>query len=246
LASVALAVTLVLLVALLSKVPPMRVYFPVVSFPLSLVLLFIRPRLSAERIETVGAETQISTTLAPTSTSRWRIERPASRGGQLILALLVVGLFMGVHKQMRRSVISHRIQADLQAWIAGAKANCDKLHIVWGGALPVESISPLDSLDDWNELRFLSLCWSTWAPWSEQTKRDRGFTRVAEALHQRDDLVLVACPYDVLICQQFVAEHHGVTVELIPSQAEQKVAQAGRLLPREQVASRVENANALR
>jgi hypothetical protein len=237
LASLALGVLLLVLVTLNNKVPPMRVYLPIMSFPFSLVLLFARPRWTTKRAEesrVCQEESPAPVVVAP----RWWRAHPRSRLDVfMIMALLVIAIFMGMYRQVRHSVNTTRMYQEVLTWIDLAQPNRDKLHVFWGPPLPLEATSPLDSLDAWAELPFLSHTWTTWAPFNEKLKSDHGFTSIAEALPRRNDILMAAHPYHMDLFQRFVAEHYGVALDFVASQPELPHRKTGWLKARGGLAS---------
>jgi hypothetical protein len=243
LVSLAMALFLILAITLYCKVPPTRVYLPIMSFPLAVAVLYAGPGLSRARTQPPGRDEREQPPAAAQLAPGWRwIPLPATRGGAVILALLLVAMAMSTYKQVRRSVQARQRHQEVLTWLEYARPNRDKLHVIWGDPLPLESTSPLDSLDAWAEVRFLSLAWMNWTPFNEQIKRDHGFTRLGEALCHRDDIILVALPRHIQLYQKFMAEHFGVETEFVASQPEPPRRQSGWFKPRDSITSRPEKA----
>jgi hypothetical protein len=203
------AVALLVAIALNNKLPPMRTYFPLLSFPLSVVLLLpLRSLGGGMHAAAQGAE--------PKHRHRLLIAwRQQSRGMQAVLALLVVGTSMGVYRQCRLSIKTQRDRPALQSFLADARAENHKLYVCWEAALPFELVSPLDNLRGWSGVSLFNLTWTQRTPWQEATKRRFGIASLAQAMSERDDIVLVANPAHRAVFVTFVKEHFGNAVEFV-------------------------------
>ena len=113
LSSAAMAVALVAFVAWSKKTPPQRVYFPLLSFPLSVSLLA-----PAWRPKAAAGDGQDPTDcgIVPWLTRPPRQIRPWLARGMVVL--LIVGVGMGVHRQCRRSVQVQQVRRELQLFLA--------------------------------------------------------------------------------------------------------------------------------
>jgi hypothetical protein len=211
--SVLAALALLGLVTWSQKVPPERVYLPLLSFPLSVALLsFAWPN------------EKTSPGRAWTSTEgkgkfRWL---PISWQGrslqtQVVVGLLVVAIVIGVDRQVRQSVRVGRSRVALESFLADARAANQKLYVSWEAALPYELSSPFDNLSSWSGIRLLSLAWSQRTPWAEEIKRQFGITNLARALCERYDIVLVSTPLHRSLFTTFAREHFNADIAFVPS-----------------------------
>jgi hypothetical protein len=213
--SAAAALALLVLVIWVKKVPPERVYFPLISFPLALGLLMYPWRRSASAV--VG---QRSTTW-----STWRFV-PSRR--QFTTGLIIFALVMGNFRMCRQSILARAGRAELQQFLRTVRPEDRQLVVSWEAALPIELFSPLDNLDAWSHRPLLSLAWPQNTPCQEAIKRQFGITNVARALYERDDIVLVATPTHRELFQKFAKEHFGEDVEFTASRPSSKRFVEGR------------------
>jgi hypothetical protein len=218
LACAVVAVALVVLVSVNNKVPPLRMYFPMLAFPLSMALLFADSG-------ALVTERQKSSVGLRAALDAWRAQ---PRLAQVVVVLLVVGTSMGVYRQARRSVRVERERAALTAFLAEARVESRNLYVCWEAALPFELVSPLDGLDSWSGVSVLNLTWTQRTPWQDDLKRRFGISCLARAMFERDDVVLVATSAHRALFAQFVKEHYRADVEFAgPRQFGTKFA-AGR------------------
>ncbi len=217
------AVIAVALVAFLTwncKLLPARVYFPILSFPLAAALLFPPSFAGAGslRVETKdgGGSNGLSTSGA---------RPPVARA---VVVLLVVGIVMGVYHQCRRSVHVYRDRRALDAFLADLRPGDRKLYVSWEATFPFELLSPLDNLTSWSRIPLLSLAWMQRTPWHEQIKRRFGISNLAQAMCERDDIVLIATPTHRSLFVAFAKEHFQADVEFVPLTSVGEKIVAGR------------------
>jgi hypothetical protein len=217
------AVAAVALVAFLTwncKVLPARVYFPILSFPLAAALLFPPGFAGAgsprDKTKDSGESNGLSTSGA---------RQPVAR---LVVVLLIVGIVMGVYHQCRRSVLVHEKRRALQTYFADMRRDDRKLYVSWEATLPFELVSPLDNLTSWSRLHLLSLAWTQRTPWQEEMKRRFGISNLAQAMCERDDIVLVATPIHRSLFVTFAKEHFQADVEFVPVASVGEKIEAGR------------------
>ena len=131
-ASALAALALIILVVWSQKVPPERVYLPLLSFPLSVALLSFAwcsgaPSLMHRRDSHDG--------------DRWSGSVPVAwRGRRLripvVVGLLIVAVAIGVDRQFWQSVRVHRGRIALQSFLNEARTGDRKLYISWEAACP--------------------------------------------------------------------------------------------------------------
>jgi len=209
------AVASVVLLALNNKLPPMRTYFPLLSFPVAVALLFAGNASSF-------VKQPLSFVKWPETKSRgahrllldWNVRSPWARAAMLMLA---VGIVMGTYRQCRRSVRVHRERAELQTFLAEAPSRGRLLYVCWEAAMPFELVSPLDNLRAWSPLALVSLTWMQRTPWQEETKRRFGVSCLARAMCDRDDVVLLATPRHRSLFATFAKQHFSEDIEFVES-----------------------------
>ncbi|MEX0679336.1 MAG: hypothetical protein WD063_19830 [Pirellulales bacterium] len=206
-----MGLALVLILIFCFKLPPPRTYFPLLSFPLAAALLF--PAGSAGASSLRAEPEMAQSARSPHGSSDWHARPPSSR---VVLILLVVGIVMGVYHQGRRSVHVFRKRRALEAFLADARPADHKLYVSWEAALPFELISPLDNLAAWSGMPLLSLAWMQQTPWQEEIKRRFGISSLAQAMSERDDIVLVATPVHRALFVTFAKEHFQTDIEFVP------------------------------
>jgi hypothetical protein len=160
-----LALGLVMVIGLNNKVPPMRTYFPLLSFPLAVLLLCpsgARDGNDSSRASRAGVPGR-----------HWLLNQWLAQPHKVrvAIALLLVGACMGIYRQCRRSVRVHRERQALEAFAADARAQPHKLYVCWEAALPFELLSPLDSLSGWSGISLVNLTWTQRTVWQDAIKR---------------------------------------------------------------------------
>jgi hypothetical protein len=210
-----------------NKLPPTRVYFPLLSFPVAAALL-----LSA----------------SSASASPRRVEQATKAGGGLrqalincrarpsraraVMVLLVVGIVMGTHHQCRRSLLVHRDRRALRTFLVDLRPDASNLYVCWGATMPFELVSPWDTLASWSQMPMLNLVWTQRTPWQEDIKRRFGISNLAQAICERDDIVLVATPAEQALFATFAKEHFQADVEFVRSSRVGEKLVAGRFQKR--------------
>ncbi len=222
LASAAAALTLLGCLAVFSKVPPSRVYFPALMFPLALLLVMARDEVAMPRRRRPGLA--LRCLVSPTT---WRrpamrlLFRPARVDALLILAL--VALTYSIKPQYRRS---HKVQAarhELLEYVESLKPRGDQLYVVWAPGFPYEVISPFDSLESFSNLNQLVLGWPQQTPFFESMKQKFGVDSVPSALYERPDVFLLGLPDFHSLYRNFVREHFGINVRFVTSHTNEHV-----------------------
>jgi hypothetical protein len=149
-----------------------------------------------------------------TALARWREQRLAFR---IAVVLLVVGVTMGVYRQLRRSADVDRHRVAFEAMLADARSRPERLYVCWEAAMPFELVSPLDSLQSWTGIQVFNLTWTQRTCWQEALKGRLGIDSLAQAILARDDVVLVATPAHRALFATFAQEHFGADVEFVES-----------------------------
>ena len=217
-----LAVALVVLLVCNNKLPPMRTYFPMVSFPL-LAAILLPPGRAAKRFDRAQGENSAG---GPTRAwGRWQAQPHRFR---LAVILLVVGIVMGVYHQCRRSVKVHHERQALAEFLADASAGGCKLIVSWEAALPWELLSPLDNLNSLSRMPLISLAWTQKTHWHEEVKRRFDITSLPRALCERDDILLVSTDTHRAVLTEYAKEHFQADVEFVESWRSGKKFVAGR------------------
>ncbi len=215
-AIVCLALISVLIVN--DKLVPRRVYFPLVSFPLSvsLAMSFCEVR----RRDEADAERPFD----------WRGSWMAlSFGTRTAIILLVAGMVFGLYAQCQRSVRIHRDRAIFDSFLADISRNGRTLYVCWEASIPYELVSPFDTMQSWSRMPLIEIGWTQRTPWHDAMKRKFGITDLAQAIcHQRDLILVTWRDYDVLF-STFVKEHYGLDVDFVQlAAADKKQYVAGR------------------
>lgn len=214
LASALAALPLLVLVVWLKKVPPERVYLPLVSFPLWAALVsFAWPSPTSE-----NSAVRFRVVEYVKSWWIWAAWRRLPTRFEIATTLLIVAVVMGGFRQCRQTIRVVNARADLKQFLSDVKSDHRKLCVMWEAALPLELVSPLDTLDEWSDLPMLSIAWPECTPWQEEIKRRFGITNLARALYERDDVVLIATDTHRRLFQNFAQEHFGAQVEFVTFQ----------------------------
>jgi hypothetical protein len=219
----ATAFALVVLLTWNNKLLPPRIYFPLLSFPAAVALLF------PARIATTTLMHDVRNSAGLMASLRglfaWNSQ---SRRTRAVVVMLIVGLAVGSYRQVRRSVRVQRERHALQAFLHEQRPFGRNLVVCWGPALPFEFLSPLDNLSAWSGLPLVNLVWTQRTPWQEATKARFGISKLPEAIYQRDDVVLVANRADLALYETFAKEHFGADVQFVPSRPATDRFVAGR------------------
>lgn len=202
-----LVLGMLLAVSLNNKAPPMRLYFPLLAFPLSAALLL--PATAVPSSDSAGRFVGLRD-----AWHNWS-RHPALT--QAIVVMLIVGIAMGVYRQGRRSTRVARGRVGLQEFLADARAERHKLYVCWEAALPFELVSPLDNLEAWSDISILNLTWTQRTAWQDTVKRRFGISCLARAICERNDIVLVATPAHRELFETFANEHFQARLEYLAS-----------------------------
>ncbi len=206
-----------------NKALPSRVYFPLMSFPLSAVLLFPARSAITSSARAEGQPKRIGGSPRPLIT---RMARPP--WARPVMISLVIGIVMGLHHQCRRSVLVHRDRSAFQNFLAELHPSGRELYVCWESAMPFELISPFDNLRSWSQIHLLNLVWTQRTVWQDDTKRRFGISSLAQAICERDDVILVATPAHRALLATFAQEHLQFDVEFVPSTNPAERCVAGR------------------
>ncbi len=99
---------------------------------------------------------------------------------------------------------------------SGAAAERSPLFVIWGGYLPLQSLSPWVTTADLPDIEFLGLGTRTHSPPWNAVLEAWEIERLPPAIFQRDDILLIADPahYPVLI--DYVRDHYNLEGRLEP------------------------------
>jgi hypothetical protein len=221
--SLAVAVALILFVAWSKKSPPARVYFPLLSFPLSVALLLPRRRTAADAH---GARpTAIESSLA----AKQPVARRRALASQIVTVMLIVGCAMGMHRQFRRSMIVERERRELREFLAQIPDQETRLYVCW--AMPFELLPPWAFSDPLREMPLAPLAWMQGTPWFEEIKRRHDISHIVKAVSERPDIQLIATPEERALFARFAQEHFGVELEFVPGDKVGQKVVAGYFRP---------------
>lgn len=201
--SVGWSLALIVLLSWNTKILPARTYFPMLSFPLAVGMLFSVAGAMAPVTEN-GKE--------PGNTTRV-FAQPRLR---LALVLLAIGLGMGVVRQASRSIKVNRERQSLISFLADWPDGGHRICVCWEAAMPYELISPLDNLAAWRDIPILNLTWTQRTMWQDEIKRRAGIDDLARALYVREDLLLVCTARHRQVFADFARQHFGAEVEFTP------------------------------
>ncbi|MCA9236054.1 MAG: hypothetical protein KDA44_11320 [Planctomycetales bacterium] len=210
-ATATFAIGLLVLITWAKKEPPIRVFFPVMSFPMFVAMLSLGWR--SEAAATGAARNAWNLASGLWSIKAWRQQTNWRR---LALGLTAVALAMGVYSQARRTAHVTTDRALLAKFLDQVPPDGQTLYVSWEAALPYELVSPLDNLAAWPQASFLSLAWTQKAGWHEEVKRRFAVSDVAQALFSREDVQLIAGPEHRKLFERYVREHYGVDVDFVP------------------------------
>lgn len=223
LGSMAVALGLILFVAWTKKSPPARVYFPLLSFPLSVALLLPRWPLTARP---AAARPMADLPVEPSA------GRPSRRRlvlSQAVAVLLIIGCVMGAHRQLRRSMIIERERRQLREFLAQIPKPQTRLFICW--AMPFELLPPWQFSDPTAEMPLLPLAWMQGTPWYEEAKRRHGVSHIVKAVCERSDIQLIATAEERDLFARFAHEHFRANLEFVPGDSVSRSAVAGYFRP---------------
>jgi hypothetical protein len=208
-----------------NKPVPGRVSFPLLSFPLTVAWLL--PSIAP----IAGSRPRTQSVNRDDFRDDWLSLRPLPARARLVIGALIVGLVVGIYHQCRHSVLVARDRREFQAFLAELPCTGRELYVCWEAAMPFELISPLDNLRSWSRVPLINLVWTQRTAWQEATKRRFGISSLAQAICQRDDVILVATPAHRALLATFAKEHFQSDVEFAPSTNPAKKYVAGRFQP---------------
>jgi hypothetical protein len=212
--TVAAALTLVTAVAIFNKTPPSRVYFPALTFPLSLLLLICRDRVTWPRRRWPALAVRCF--LSP---NLWH--RPAARAllrptlVHAIVIMAAVGIGMAASRQYRLSVKNQALRRELYLCLADLQPRDDQLYILWPTDFPLQALSPFDSLTSLNEMHLLLIGWPQGTPISTAMKRKFAIHSPVRALHERRDVCLLGDSTSHPLLREFARQHCGVEMDFV-------------------------------
>jgi hypothetical protein len=196
------------------KLPPSRIYFPVLTFPLALLLLITRDTLTVPRLRWPALTLRC---LASPRCWRRRTARVLSRP-LLIHALVITGVLgfaYGITRQYRRSYAMQSARHDLLKSIAAAQPRDDELYVMWAPGFPYQALSPFDNLMSFSNVHQLVMGWPQFTPIYQAMKQQFGIDNVSRALYERSNVILVGEPKCHALFQRYIQEHHGVDVRFV-------------------------------
>jgi hypothetical protein len=150
--------------------------------------------------------------------SRGHVEGAATRARTLLRGVLALLLAIALAQHARLLAhIDTTNHQQLQAFAkilkqlkTGLGADVPRpVFLVWGAALPYESVSPFSVWRDLATLETIPLGWSTHSPTYEATLRRHGIEDIHTALLERDALHLVVAPGTLELYQRFMQEHYA-------------------------------------
>lgn len=194
----AAAAVLLVSMAALHKLPPNRVYFSVLTFPLVLLMMMVR-----EDVKLLAL--------------RWPAKLPArgSLAATALILLAVLGLGLGLARQYRSSRKMQLARSELHQLFAKLEPRDDRLYVVWAPGFPYQAISPFDNLRSFSNRHQLVLGWPQRTPVSEAMLKKFHIADLPVALYSRGDVVMVGRRNIHPFYSKYVEEHHGVNVRFV-------------------------------
>ncbi|HVT30425.1 MAG TPA: hypothetical protein VHE81_20610 [Lacipirellulaceae bacterium] len=218
------AIPLIAAVIWFKKVPPERVYLPLMSAPLFAALLSFawRDEPNSRRHANRAWSKHIR------SWWIWSAWRRIPTRREIAGTLLVIALFMGVYRQCRQAVRVQYRRVAMQRFLNEVRSHSRGLIVMWEAALPLDLVSPLDSLDWWSNNPMLSLAWPQRTPWQEDIKRRFGIENVARSLCEGNDTILIATDEHRSLLKRFAIEHFGMDIQFVTIRKSADQLVAGR------------------
>ena len=194
------------------KTPPSRVYAPALAFPLALcaVLGRSRPAFLPPR------EKLLSLWLMAARPDGWRkgLSLPLGKlAVGALVAVMLLSIYKGVYPQYRISRDRIKTSAHVYDLLARLEPGDDKLFVCWAASFPYEAIRPFESLKRLGDTHLLVVGWPQHTPLFRRMKERFGIGDLAEALHRRSDLYLVAHPVYLKFLRRYVREHFDTPIE---------------------------------
>ena len=198
-------------IATFNKLPPNRVYFPALTFPLALALLLARDQviLPRRRWVVLTLRCLVRPTCWHRSAAR-SLFRPILFHALVILT--IIGFAYGTSQHYRRSHRMRIARLDLQQSLAALEPQDEQLYVCWAPGFPYEAISPFDNLNSFSKLHQLVMGWPQRTPIFAGIKKKFGISDVSQALYQRPDVFFIGHPRFHALLQKYVEEHQHVQV----------------------------------
>ncbi len=214
LASAVAVLPLIAVVIWLKKVPPERVYLPLISFPLSTALLsFAWPvrQLPQGALRRTWTE-QIKLWWI------WAAWRRLPTRLEVTATLLVVAVIMGGYRQCRQCARVQHDRVAMERFLNDIRSDGRSLYVMWEAALPLDLTSPLDNLDSWTGIPMVSVAWPQRTPWQQEIKRRFGISSLTQSLCENDNIVLIATEAHRSLFKTFAKEHFGADIDFLTFQ----------------------------
>jgi hypothetical protein len=205
-AALGMACALILFLILYQKSPPSRVYAPMLAFPMAICAMFARSRPGFRP----RREDLLSIWVAITRGDRQRraVLMPIGKVavGALVV-LMLVSIYNGIYPQYRRCRDRIKATTHLYELLEGLSPGDDKLFVCWAASFPYEAIRPFESLRRLGDTHLLVVGWPQHTPLYRRMKDRFAIGDLAQALHRRSDLYLVAHPTYLKVLRRYILEH---------------------------------------
>jgi hypothetical protein len=210
-ASCGIVCVLILFLILVQKSPPSRVYAPMLAFPMALCAVLARRRdgFMPTRDKVVNMWVEV------TRGDGWRRAFLMPLGNVAVVTLVVlmgISMFQGVYPQYRSSRARMKASVQLYELLEKLSPSDDKLFVCWAASFPFEAIPPFESLKRLGNTHLLVVGWPQHTPPYRAMKERFGIGDLAEALHRRSDLYLVAHPTYLKVFRRYVLEHFDTPI----------------------------------
>jgi hypothetical protein len=214
------AFSTILLLSFVQKVPPPRVYMPIMVWAVvasawnflnrSLVRPGTRPALT---LLEVCQKLVVLPFRHGTPVHGW-----AHTNGILVpVCAVLVGLIVTLqqHRQFhkQRSAAQRQLRDDIRAF----QPEASKLYVLWGASIPMEDLAPLKSFAELNDLHLLWFGWPQQMPAHRAMKARYGITNLMQEWPEHPEVQAICPP----ICTEFYANyakaHYAQEVRAVPA-----------------------------
>jgi hypothetical protein len=201
-----MACALILFLILFQKSPPSRVYAPMLAFPMALCAMFARsrPGFMPPREELINM--WVAVTRGDRQRRAFLMPLGKVAVGVLVV-LMAVSIYKGVYPQYRRARDRIKATTHMYELLDRLSPGDDKLFVCWAASFPYEAIQPFESLRRLGDTHLLVVGWPQHSPLYRRMKERFGIGDLAEALHRRSDLYLVAHPAYLKVFRRYILEH---------------------------------------
>jgi hypothetical protein len=176
------------------RVPP-RVYLPLISFLVNIVLYLAVPPKGLFEFKKQNLQSWISKT------------------GTLLLGVAVLSLIPICRHYDQYDKALKNDEMNLHASLKQLDPRRDQLYVIWNISFPYKAISALDNLDFFNSFPVVSLSWFQHSPFTRQMLDRFGVKNLLRDMVDNPRVFLVCSPEEGGLYGRYMEENYGMTIQ---------------------------------